>query len=228
MGGIGNYLDISGECYGDLMALDVVGSDGPSRAMMWQYRCVCGHVGEMRSDKLRSKAHKCWHGQVKGATIEHWLTYKSWVRMRERCYRESHPHYADYGGRGIVVCDRWRESFADFLKDMGPRPSSDYSIERRDVNGNYEPSNCCWATDAEQRANKRNTLTVTFADGTVAKIVDLAAEASVSRETLYGRIKRGWPIEKALKTPARSYHHCRGRIRPELAPATAGSTDGAV
>lgn len=83
-----------------------------------------------------------------------WPTYHSWTAMRQRCSDQKHPSYPNYGGRGITVCDRWRESFESFLADLGERPDGT-TLDRIDVNGNYAPSNCRWATYKEQRANSR-------------------------------------------------------------------------
>lgn len=79
-------------------------------------------------------------------------TYRIWYAMRKRCEDKKNKNY---GGRGITVCERWRSSFPLFLQDMGPRPSEDLSLDRKDVNGNYEPDNCRWATDLEQMRNRR-------------------------------------------------------------------------
>lgn len=86
---------------------------------------------------------------------EHPLTFKSWAKMIERCTNPNHQAYKSYGGRGITVCERWR-SFANFLADMGERPSRGMSIDRIDVNGNYEHANCRWSTQAQQCRNRRN------------------------------------------------------------------------
>jgi hypothetical protein len=84
--------------------------------------------------------------------------YKAWEHMRERCYKTNNPRYHSYGGRGIKVCESWRESFVSFFNDMGFRPGPDFSLERIDNNGDYEPNNCCWATKKEQSQNTRPYL----------------------------------------------------------------------
>lgn len=95
------------------------------------------------------------HGMIK--TSE----YNSWTCMKQRCYNKKHMAYSQYGGRGITVCDKWRNSFLAFYRDMGDKPSSRHSLDRIDNNGNYEPSNCKWSTYEEQQHNTRTYKTNT-------------------------------------------------------------------
>lgn len=107
-------------------------------------------------------------------------SYTTWVNMRFRCYSDKCPEYHNYGGRGIIICDRWLESFDNFIFDMGDCPKG-LSIDRIDVNGNYEPSNCRWATRKTQAKNRRNNVYVTI-DSNVYTALEFCAA--------YGIIKK--------------------------------------
>ncbi len=122
--------------------------------------------------------------------------YTSWAHMRTRCNNPEHVDFADYGGRGIRVCDRWK-SFENFLADMGPRPPGT-SIDRIDNNGSYEPGNCRWATQTEQRLNARNCRMLSF-NGKTQTLTAWAREAGIPRTTLRKRLNRGVPLEQALR-----------------------------
>jgi hypothetical protein len=117
--------------------------------------------------------------------------------MINRCHNPNHHAYADYGGRGVFVCDRWRHSYTSFLADMGRRPSPKHSIDRRDTNGNYEPANCRWATAVDQARNTRANKIVTI-NGETRCVAEWAEILSVSRYTIYSRLRRGCTPEEAI------------------------------
>ena len=117
--------------------------------------------------------------------------------MRQRCVNPNHKSYKYYGGRGIKVCDRWLESFESFLADMGEAPKG-MSIERNDVGGNYEPSNCRWATMEDQSNNRRTNRFITH-EGRTQTIAQWAEEIGMSRQALRYRLDNGWSIKEAFE-----------------------------
>lgn len=138
-----------------------------------------------------------------GHTVSHTLTpeWRTWSAMRERCNTPSCRNYPDYGGRGISVCDRW-DVFENFLADMGFRPSDNHSIDRIDPNGNYEPSNCRWATRKQQGRNKRNNRLLTV-DGMTRTIAEWSELHGVKAGTINARVSRyGWSHSAAVMTRA--------------------------
>lgn len=114
--------------------------------------------------------------------------YQTWADMKGRCRNPNHAGWDDYGGRGIKVCERWSD-FHAFIEDMGERPPR-YSIDRIDVNGNYEPSNCRWADQATQNLNRRKGLFVEI-EGTQYRVYDLAKLAGLKGDSIVARVKRG-------------------------------------
>lgn len=118
--------------------------------------------------------------------------------MMQRCYRKKEKSYRDYGARGITVCKRWHD-FVNFLADMGEVPNG-LELDRKDNNGNYEPTNCRWATINQQARNKRYSNRLTY-NGETKSIWDWADEFGLKGKTLDNRIRRGWTVGKALTTP---------------------------
>jgi hypothetical protein len=129
--------------------------------------------------------------------------YSVWKGMKSRCLNPKARQYADYGGRGITVCERWLASFQNFFADMGPRPSSKRSIERVNNDGNYESDNCIWALRRQQSCNKRNTEFVEY-NGRRLSLVELARAHNIDSGVLHTRLQNGWPIEHALAMPTNS------------------------
>jgi hypothetical protein len=136
--------------------------------------------------------------------------YRSWRGMKTRCLNTRDHMYPKYGGRGIGICDRWRDSFEAFLADMGPKPTPRHSIERIDNNGNYEPSNCRWATNTEQSRNRRNTRHITH-EGETMCISAWAYKAGISVQTLHTRLRNGMPISAALTHPLGTHFKKRAK-----------------
>lgn len=132
--------------------------------------------------------------------------YRAWQQMRQRCCNPNQIGFERYGGRGITVCERWNSSFADFIADVGQRPSPDHSIERKDNDGNYEPGNCVWATMREQNNNRRNTIYLTHA-GRTLPLAEWAREVGIGYTTLKERLVHGWSAERALTETVRR-HGC--------------------
>jgi hypothetical protein len=135
--------------------------------------------------------------------------YRIWASMKNRCHNPRDQGYAGYGGRGIQVCPRWRDSFENFIADMGRRPSKKHSIDRIENAGDYEPSNCRWATWKEQNNNLRTNRLLTLR-GTTKTIHQWADEKGVDAKTLDARLRDGWSVEATLTRPVQA----RGKTLP--------------
>jgi hypothetical protein len=159
--------------------------------------CGCLHLE-------RAKEHIAARNQTHG--LSHTPEYEIWCGIIKRCCNPKNRSWKNYGGRGIKVCARWRESFGSFLADMGPRPSTTHSIERKDNDGDYEPENCVWATPAEQARNTRRTLTITH-ENVTQSLADWALAKGMKQETLYKRLYiMNWTVADALTIPVVAGH----------------------
>jgi hypothetical protein len=162
--------------------------------------CECGNKKTIRNASLRSgRTRSCGcltliHGHFKGHIQSR--TYRSWATMIQRCFNPKNPYYYLWGGRGIKVCDRWRK-FQNFLADMGHRPVGK-TLDRKDTNGNYEPTNCRWATPLEQARNSRWAKRLTIA-GFTGCLSELAEHFGIQPSTMKGRIRMGWPLEQVFE-----------------------------
>ncbi len=171
----------------------------------WRVRCVCGTEKTLTSRTLISGGAKscgCNKAEAQRARatrhgLTHTPTWNSWCAMRQRCSNPTDPSYHRYGGRGIRVCARWDDSFEAVFEDMGLRPGLSHSIDRKDVNGNYEPGACRWATVREQALNRRSNRRFTYA-GRSQTLSEWAKETGFGRNTIAQRLNAGWPIHDAL------------------------------
>lgn len=178
--------------------------------VQWLCRCQCGNSRSVLGTNLRRGQHKscgCLRHDTRNITnFKHGRckdsTHRAWGRMLERCYQTHHKSFKHYGGRGIAVCERWRTSFLNFVADMGNRPSG-WTLERRDVNGDYSPDNCRWATLQEQALNKRNTPRLT-AFGETKPLILWARDArcSITYASLRKRLSVGLAPEEAISKKA--------------------------
>ncbi len=157
--------DITGFRFGRLVALREVGQLSRGRTMYWLCRCDCGTEKPIARGSLGRSTKSCGcfrREHTRDAFTKHGQSklreYGVWKAMVRRCHAPNEPAYDHYGGRGIIVCDRWRFSFANFLTDMGKRPSDGHSIDRIDPDGPYAPTNCRWVTWDTQAANRRPEL----------------------------------------------------------------------
>lgn len=206
-----NKIDHTGKKYGRLLVVKEALQVKPKQ-IRWECLCECGNIVIVLSGNLkRGHTQSCGclqkentasasithgHNRVGKTTPE----YRAWTHMKTRCYNQKCDMYYAYGGRGIVVCERWLHSFENFLFDMGKRPSRKHSLDRfPDINGNYEPSNCRWATPEEQAANKRNNHWIEY-NGRKMILEDWAKELNTTTTIIRRRLKRGHNIDHNNKS----------------------------
>jgi hypothetical protein len=178
--------------------------------VVWACSCVCGAVKHARGSALRggyTKSCGCLQRESRSVAkvthgMSHTRVYRVWAAMWGRCTNPNTKNFADYGGRGIAVCARWRD-FKKFLLDLGEPPAGAL-LERVNNNKGYSPSNCRWATRAEQNQNKRTTRYLT-AGGETLPLVVWAKRLGIRHSTLRERLERGWSEEQACTTPTKRF-----------------------
>lgn len=215
--------NLAGWQFGKLTAIHIDPVKHNNGRVYWVCRCACGGGTSASANNLKTgKVRSCGcvhpgnrtHG--KSRTPEHIV----WKAMRRRCSSPRDKHWADYGGRGIKVCERWG-SFVNFLADMGPKPTPRHSLDRIDTNRGYEPSNCRWATVEEQASNKRTSRRVEYR-GQMLTYGELGRVSGIDQRLIRTRhLRYGWSVEDAVHTPIGTYSrwnalgtdsgHCRER-----------------
>lgn len=203
-------IDLTGQRFGRLVAVKQVGKN-KSGYQLWLCKCDCGGESVANYHNLKNNHTQSCGCLRKERTIEanttHGLRktrlYRTWHHMRERCHYPKDARYAQYGGRGVIVCDEWKndfQAFYDWAMDNGYR--DDLSIDRIDVNGNYEPSNCRWTTLEVQANNKRTSHLITIGGETLT-LSQWLAKAKLTRRAFYDRVKKGMSEEQAILAPKR-------------------------
>lgn len=205
-----------GAKFGRLTVLDV------GKPYIWRERtvdyfmvckCDCGKEIEVRrgrltDSKVGTKSCGCLHSeQLINRNYKHGLRhtnlYKRYLGMKDRCYNPHNNEYKNYGARGITVCDEWLNDFTSFYNwALANGYREDLSIDRINNNGNYEPSNCRWATDREQAFNTRRNRFFTY-KGKTLSITQWSTELGGGLALVGNRLRNGWSVERALSTPVR-------------------------
>lgn len=200
-----SFIDLTGLQFGRLTVIKRA-ENAKNRHVRWLCKCECGGTTISHSCDLKSgRAKSC--GCLNRENLDnktHGMTgtriYRIWQAMKYRCCNKNHTQYKDYGGRGIKVCDEWLNSFEAFYEWAVANGYSDnLTIDRIYINGNYEPSNCKWATRKEQANNTRRNHLITY-KGKTQTIAQWEIETNISAATIEARLKRGWNVERTLET----------------------------
>ncbi len=222
-------LDLSGRAFGHLTAIHVTRT-ASKRSRAWLCHCACGAtvavqtgnlvIGHTKSCGCRtgeaiSKTKTIHGGARRGRSREE---YRIWAGMIRRCHSPTDGAFEYYGGRGIGVCTRWRESFPNFMADIGPRPSAMHSIDRIDNDGNYEPGNCRWATWKQQARNRRTNRRIS-ANGESATLAEWAERLETTSGCIAQRLAKGAAPNIAISVPVRrsAPRGSRKRVTPPMA-----------
>lgn len=204
------FVNLTGMRFGRL-TVEAYGGESAGRKT-WICKCDCGNDHKADGKELKKGSTKscgCLRRErAKGLNLTHGMgtdgnnrrpEYEAWSQMLQRCTNPKSQSYPGYGARGISVCDSWR-SFENFYRDMGPRPSNEYSLDRIDNDGNYEPGNCRWANRKEQCRNKRNNVRLAFRGETLC-LAEWSERLGIKIGVLQDRLRLGWSAERTLTTP---------------------------
>lgn len=196
------FRDLTGDKFGRWTVLEK--TQTKYREHFWMCICECGTKKEVIGGSLktgRSRSCGCYSSEL---STKHGMdgtpTYNTWCHMLSRCNNTKHKQYADYGGRGIYVCDRWKE-FVSFYADMGEKPDG-MSLDRIDNDGPYEPVNCRWVTQKTQVRNRRISPRYEY-EGETLSLAEFCERKNIPWRRVYERMRAGWDVAKAVDTPTR-------------------------
>lgn len=199
-----SVLDITGQRFGKLVVIERY-PESRNGSAIWTCACDCGKRKNVRSDALRNgytASCGCLRANQIKIVSKHGLSntaeYRIWSGIKARCDGSDKKNHPYYGARGITVCDEWRNDFMAFYRDMGPRPSKNHSVERRDVDGEYGPNNCYWATPLEQANNRRSSVFHLYR-GVNRTLSGWCRELGLQYEIVRSRYSDyGWSFEEAI------------------------------
>ena len=206
-------IDLTGQKFGRLIVVKRVQNIGTRTA--WLCKCQCGNERIATSGNLRqgnTTSCGCYHREAASiANIKHRKSrekiYIEWSGIKTRCYNKTFDQYMNYGGRGITMCDRWRESFEAFYEDVSKLPhfgEQGYTLNRKDNDGNYEPNNVEWADRINQANNKRNNHLLTY-NGKTQTIAQWSSDKNIPSSVILKRLSLGWGVDETLTKPVRQY-----------------------
>lgn len=214
---MGRFKDLTGQKFGRLTVLrkatdEEIGDRDRKRGVFWCCQCDCGNaeLAIVPSGALKSGHTQSCGCIQKEKTSKHKLSnskiYSIWSHMKDRCFNPNHYAFSSYGGRGIKICKEWTESFESFYNwALENGYEEGLSIDRINVNGNYEPNNCKWSTMKEQGNNRRTNRLITF-NGKTLTMSQWCEELNVPSYIIKSRINQHkWSIEQALTTPYTGY-----------------------
>jgi hypothetical protein len=204
--------DLTGQKRSMLLVIERAGKMA-NGGQAWRCRCDCGKdcvVSTSNLNKRGTVSCGCYRRRSLGHSshANEAPEFATWGAMLDRCRNPNNKNYIRYGGRGISVCERW-ETYVNFFADVGPRPSAGHSLDRIDVDGNYEPGNVRWATASQQQRNKRNSVMVPY-QGKMMHVYDVAEIVGLHPAMITSRYQRGWPVEELYLPRQRAKSHRPG------------------
>ena len=200
-------INLVGQKFGKLTVIKISGHDNHGK-ITWECHCECGNAtvsttGDLRSGSSRSCGCSR-NGKIMPLTfarsinaVPEWL---AWKNIIQRCTNPHHKAYENYGGRGIKICDEWKNDFLAFYNHIGKRPTPKHEVDRIDNEVGYVPENVRWATRKEQSNNRRSNRLITYKEKTMT-ISQWADEIGIDRKSIQNRIRAGWSVDKTLTEP---------------------------
>lgn len=207
---------MSGKRFGRVVVVARAGSRGPHS--LWSCVCDCGRLTYVTGTHLRSghttscgcaraDAYRTRNAEMATHGMTNTPEFGAWSQMKKRCLNPAHKSYPSYGGRGITVCEEWRDDFAAFFAHIGPRPSASHSLDRIRNDDGYMPGNVRWATRSVQMSNRRVSVTAVI-DGETMSAAQIAARYGLDPAAVLWRIHKGWSAERLI-TPSRGMREAR-------------------